>query len=160
MQRYALLFVCSLILAGIQSCGITYKVRNTKNELKEILYFPCGNIVLEMVGRGNSKFKIESQVTATTPITYYRDSLKVYYNGKRQVLKEDRKWIDGLQDLIKIEGSQTLEYHFEIKNGVFDGDTLTIFAPQFVKCKKDFITLDSIKYAFTNRLRIYGVNAL
>jgi hypothetical protein len=160
MQRYALLLASFFILLCIQSCGITYKVRNTNNELREILYFPCGNVAVEMIGRGNSKFKVESQINATIPIIYYQDSLKVYYNGQRQKLIMKKKPEEGSQDFAKIEGSHLLEYHFEIKNGVFDGDTLTIFAPQLVKCEKDFITLDSINYAFTNRLRIYGVNAL
>jgi hypothetical protein len=144
----------------LASCGITYKVRNTKNELEEVLYFPCGHITFALEGAGNSKFKLKQRFDLSERIELYADSLQVIYNGKALPGNRISKGLATTDGIVEITQNERFEFGFELEEGVFDGDTIAIYAPDFIKCSQDFITLDTVFYTFENRLRIYGVNAL
>lgn len=153
------LFTCFFALF-LASCGITYKVRNTKNELEEVLYFPCGNITFELEGAGNSKFTVKQRFALSEKVELYADSLHVIYNGKALPSNRISKGVVATDGIVEISQNERVEFVFGLEDGVFDGDTIAIYAPDFIKCRQDFITLDTVFYTFENRLRIYGVNAL
>jgi len=155
-RAYFIFFFLTLILA---SCGITYKVRTNDNELEELLFSPCGQLGIELVGKGNSKFSIRQRFVMKEEIYFYPDSLKALYNRIPIKLYLSDTKLSG-KKRIKILGEEKIDVFFELENGVFDGDTIVIFAPRYIKCKDDLVTLDTIYYTFSNRLRIYGVNAL
>lgn len=144
----------------LASCGITYKVRNTNNDLEELLYFPCGNVTIELQGIGNSRFILKQRFALSEKIHLHPDSLQVIYNGKVQPLKIFSMEKRNIGADVEISENERFECVFKLEKKVFDGDTIAIYAPGFIKCRQDFITLDSVFYTFANRLRIYGVNAL
>jgi hypothetical protein len=144
----------------LASCGITYKVRNTNNELEELLYFPCGNVTIELQGIGNSRFILKQRFALSEKIHLLPDSLQVIYNGKVQPLKIFSMERRNIGSDLEISKNERFEFAFQLERRVFDGDTIAIYAPGFIKCREDFITLDTVFYTFANRLRIYGVNAL
>jgi hypothetical protein len=157
MKRvYVIFFFLTQILA---SCGITYKVRTTDNELEELLFSPCGQLGIELMGKGNSKFVIRQRFMMKEEIYFYPDSLIVLFNRNPVRLHlSDIKLSDTRG--IKIFGEEEIDVSFELEDGVFDGDTIVILAPRYINCNDDLVTLDTIYYTFSNRLRIYGVNAL
>ncbi len=155
-KAFVIFFFLAQILA---SCGITYKVRTTDNELEELLFSPCGQLGLELVGKGNSKFIIRQRFLMNEDIYFYPDSIRAFYNRNPVELHFTDRKLSG-QGRIKISGEDKMDVSFELEDGVFDGDTIVIIAPRFIKCKDDLVTLDTIYYTFSNRLRIHGVNAL
>lgn len=150
-----LLFVGSIFLLG---CNITYKVRNQHNDIELINHFPCGKVAFELVGKGNSKFKFKQKFDIENSITLLTDSLKVYYNDVEVSKKFDNKNL--FESELEISREAALEVSFELEKGVFDGDTILIFANEYIRCNDKSISLDTIIYSFVNNLRIQGVNDL
>ena len=140
------------------SCNITYKVRNTDNELEEVLHMPCGELGLEIIGKGNSKFRLRHRFLTREQIFLNPDSLHIFCNSEQIDYKYPRL-NKGNKPYI-LEGEEKYDVQFEIATGVFDGDTIALVGPRYIKCRQDFVNLDTVYYTFINRLRIHGVNAL
>lgn len=150
-------FILVILAFFITSCNITYKVRNTGNELEEILHMPCGEMGFELIGRGKSKFRIRHRFSVKQGIVVYPDALKIVFNNRIM----DCHYPDIKKgDQYYLEGKGKYDVQFEIKEGVFDGDTIAIVGQRYIQCKDDFVNLDTVYYTFINRLRIHGVNAL
>jgi hypothetical protein len=143
----------------LASCGITYTVRTTKNELEEVLFTPCGKLGVALIGKGNSKFFILQRFTMKEPAMIFSDSLFVLYNHMPVKLHfSDERFLERNQ--LEIKDVEKIEAYFELDDGVFDGDTIAICASRYIQCMGDHVNLDTIYYTFSNRLRIHGVNAL
>ena len=147
-----------LFFVAFSGCNITYHVRNQSNEIEEIVYFPCGKVTVELVGRGNSKFEFNQKFELDASITMYTDSLKVFFNGEEIKTEFSVKDQNGADGLIKISDTEQLKASFEFEKGVFEGDTIKICGPEIIRCKDQVVTLDTLIYIFVNNLRIYGVN--
>ena len=152
----SLLFIIPFII--LCSCHITYKVRNQRNNIDEVMYFPCGKITIELEGRGNSKFTLNQKFELDEPVMIYMDSVKIFYNKKKINADFNLKNENGTHDPKMISGNSLLEASFEFEKGVFEGDTISVFGPGFIRCKDHEVTLDTLIYTFINKLRIYGVN--
>lgn len=150
------LFIPLLLL--LSACNLTYKVRNQNNEIEKIFNTPCGNISIELVGRGNSKFVFKQKFDLDEKAIVYLDSLKIYYNEKLIIAEHNLKNGKNIQGGIEVKEKKLWEASFEFEKGVFEGDTIIVFGPGFMNCKDQVITLDTMVYAFINNLRIYGVN--
>jgi len=155
-MTFTRVFICTLVYVLV-SCNVTYKVYNTENELKSLLHTPCGTLAIQLIGKGNSKFRMLHEYQAKEPIIIYSDSLMVLFNGvtinaEHQKLSSGEHW--------ELENNDSFEVQFIIEEGVFDGDTIAIFGRGYVQCLNDFVELDTVYYTFKNRLRIHGVNAL
>ena len=150
-----LLFVLSNILQG---CNITYKVRNQHNDIELINHFPCGRVVFELEGKGNSKFIFKQKFDIENSATLLTDSLKVYFNGVEVTKRLNTKNLH--EPELKISKKLEMEVSFELEKGVFDGDTILVYANEYIRCNDKLISLDTIIYSFVNNLRIQGVNDL
>jgi hypothetical protein len=141
------------------SCHITYTVRNQYQELEQLLHFPCGKVGLELEGKGNSKFIFSQKFDLDSPVTTFPDSVRIFFNEIpiTYTIKNKSK---NQSDQSKLVQSERVEILFETTRGVFDGDRIIIFAPNYMMCNDLIVGFDTISYNFTNRLRIYGVNAL
>ena len=155
--RNGLKFLLSLvILLGCYGCHITYKVRNQQNELVHILSTPCGTSSIELIGRGNSKFMVKQSFELDAEVQIRTDSIKVFYNDFEVLTKHNNR--DARDGVMSLEKSGNLETSFEFDSGVFEGDTIKVFAPAYLRCFEHDISLDTIIYSFVNNLRIRGVN--
>lgn len=151
-------FFLLLHLLFLSACNITYKVRNQHHEVESILHTSCGKITIELMGRGNSKFIIRQKFDLSDRVTIYMDSLHVYFNNKQIKINHNLKNEMNPQTEVELKENDVWETSFEFEKGIFEGDTIMVFGPSYVHCKDHIITLDSIFYSFTNRLRIYGIN--
>jgi hypothetical protein len=158
MAIFRIFLLACFFAQFLPSCGISYKVRTTKSELQEVLFFPCGNITFELEGVGNSKFTMTQRFKLSEKIELFTDSLMVIYNGK--VLSRNLISVKEVTPgrAVQITQNERIEFVFHLDEGVFDGDTIAIYAPDFIKCRQDFLALDTVFYTFENRLRIHGVN--
>ena len=152
------LAILSLVL--FNSCHITYKVRNQNYDIEEILYLPCGKVTAELVGKGNSKFVFKQRFDLDTMAIVQLDSLYIYYNDTQikinHNIKGQKQSIGGIEVLDKL----TWDASFELEKGVFEGDTILVYAPNYIQCNMHWITLDTMIFSFANNLRIFGVNEL
>lgn len=142
----------------LSSCNITYKVRSQNNELESIHHSLCGNITIELVGKGNSKFVLRQRFDLGEKVIVNIDSLHIYYNKKEIIVQHKLKNEKNSPTEVELGENDIWEASFELDKGVFEGDTITIFGPAYVQCNNQVITLDSMFYSFSNRLRIHGVN--
>jgi hypothetical protein len=157
--KYSLQITCvPLLVVVLFSCNITYAVRNQRNVFSETLYFPCGKVAFELRGKGNSKFVFYQQIHSDENFIINPDSLHVYFNDEPQVLFHKFKNVRGRGKEI-LQGVNMLETSFEIEGGVFEGDTIFIYAPGYVFCHTDIVDMNMLVYPFINNIRIYGVNA-
>jgi len=157
-ERYYYILVNLCVAVTFFSCDLTYKVRNQHNDIEEILYTPCGKIIVELIGRGNSKFVFSQKFNSDNIIVVYPDSLRIFYNDFEIDLSNSWKNGGRSQGKIEINGEKTLETSFQLQRSVFEGDTIKVFALNYIKCKDQLINLDTVVFAFINNLRIYGVN--
>ena len=157
-NRYYFLLINVCFPVIFFSCDLTYKVRNQHNDIEEILYTPCGKVVVELIGKGNSKFVFSQKFNSDNTIFVYPDSLRIFYNNFEIDLNNSEKNGSKSHGRIEINGEKTLETSFQIQQGVFEGDTIKVFALNYIKCKDQLINLDTVVFAFINNLRIYGVN--
>lgn len=111
-----------------------------------------------MTGKGNSKFALKQKFDLSEEVTVYQDSLKVFYNNKQVILKHNLNNEESAP--LKLSGNELWEASFQFEQGVFEGDTIAVFGPAYIHCNDQHITLDTLKFSFSNRLRIYGVNDL
>ncbi len=160
MKLKHLIISLSLVLFFLSSCNVTYKVLTTDNELEELLHMPCGKLTIEMIGKGNSKFTVTQHFDLKEKITINPSAFEAYYNGNQVDIKLLDKTFKDLDRDYEVSGNDQFDYFFELNEGVFDGDTIALIAPRYIKCMGDFVGLDTVYYTFRNRLRIYGVNAL
>ena len=152
--RSNLKFIFVLMLFA--SCNITYKVRNSKNEISDLLRMPCGKLNTELIGRGNSKFILQLHGEFKDSIKINPYAVEIFYN--KEAIEYDLQSFNPSKQNIPMLGDHHLSYIFEIKEGVFDGDTILVSAPSYIYCVENVVSLDTIIYAFSNRLRIHGVN--
>ena len=159
MNKNTIFVLCCLWCLSLSSCHISYVVRNQHEMLAHNLYFICGRVGFELEGKGDSKFIFRQKFDLDAPVTYYPDSVKIYFNDSP--IEYHLKNRDKNQTEIYEKASHSmLELAFETTRGVFDGDSIIIFATNYIKCNDQFVGFDTISYTFKNRLRIYGVNAL
>ncbi len=149
-----------LILALTQfiACNLTYKVRNQHNDIVEILNLSCGKVTMELIGKGNSKFVFRQIFDLDDTIIVYKDSLKITYNEKQVIFDHHLKNIKPNNGGVEIKENKTWEASFEFESGVFEGDTIKVYGPGYLKCNNEIISLEPMIYSFVNNLRIYGVN--
>ncbi len=150
-----------LILMGsvlCNSCHLTYKVRNQHYEIEDVIHFSCGTVTIELVGKGNSKFVVKQRFDLDAAAIVQMDSLQVYYNDKpidtRYNIKKQKQSDGG----IEVQDKLIWDAAFEVESGVFEGDTILVFAPGYIQCKGQLIDMDTIIFSFANNLRIFGVN--
>ena len=122
------------------------------------MYMPCGKISIELVGKGNSKFVFKQKIDLDDKVIVYTDSLRIFYNKKHIKVEHKLKNASNIHEGNEIVGNKTWEASFELDEGVFEGDTITVVGPGYVHCKDHIVSLDTMVYTFTNSLRIYGVN--
>jgi hypothetical protein len=147
--------LCSLLLSA---CHITYKVRNQHSEVESILHTSCGKITIELVGRGNSKFVIKQTFDLSEKVIVNMDSIHVFYNNRPIRVKHNLINEEKSQMQIELNENDLWESSFQFDKGVFEGDTIAVFGSAYVQCREQVISLDTLYFSFTNRLRIYGVN--
>lgn len=142
----------------MNACNITYKVRNQHYEIESVLHTSCGKIMIELVGKGNSKFVVKQQCDLSEKVIVYMDSLRVFFNEKQIKVQHRINGEHNPQMEIELKENDLWEASFQFERGVFDGDTITVFGPTYLECENHVIALDTIIYSFSNRLRIHGVN--
>ncbi len=150
------LFVSVIMISN--SCNLTYNVRNQHNDIKCILYMPCGKVTIELIGRGNSKFVFRQKFNLDENIIVFADSLKIYLNEKQIAVNHNLKNEQNNHDGLEIKDNKLWEASFQLEEGVFEGDTISVVGPSYVLCKDQVISLDSMVYSFRNSLQIYGIN--
>lgn len=119
---------------------------------------PCGKISMELVGKGNSKFVFKQKFDSDNKVIVYMDSLRIFYNRKQIEVRHNLKNALNIHEGKEIAGNKLWETSFEFDTGVFEGDTIVIVGPGYVRCKDQVISLDTLVYSFVNSLRIHGVN--
>ncbi len=147
-----------LILVIGNSCNLTYKVRNQDYEIEDVIYFSCGKVTVELVGKGDSKFVIKQRFDLDAESLVQIDSLHVYYNDRRIETRNNIKKQKQADGGIEIQDKFIWDAEFEVEGGVFEGDTIFVFAPGYIQCKGKFSDMDTIIFSFANNLRIFGVN--
>lgn len=159
MHKYSFIIISFFGGFCVNSCHITYTVRNQHQELEQLLHFPCGKVGMELIGKGDSKFIFRQHFNLDAPIIFFPDSVRIFFNEIpiNYTFKEKGKNQLGQSQLFQ---TRKVEILFETTRGVFDGDRIIIFTPYYIKCNDQIVGLDTISYTFTNRLRIQGVNAL
>lgn len=158
LKRYTYIVLSLFLISIFTGCDLTYKVRNQHNDIEEILHTPCGKVTFELVGRGNSKFVFNQKFDPDESIIVNLDSLKIFYNDFELTTAHDVKNNNKSQGIVEIKSKKSLETTFQIDQGVFEGDTIKIYGLNYLKCGDQFITLDTVVFAFINNLRIFGVN--
>ncbi len=158
MKRLLLSFLLTVSFILSNGCNLTYKVRNQHSNIEEIINIPCGKINVELIGRGNSKFVFKQKFNLDETSYVYIDSLKILYNDFAITPVNNLKNRTNSGCGIEINGKGSWESSFELEKGVFEGDTIKIFGSQYLQCKGQNITLDTLVYTFINNLRIQGVN--
>lgn len=158
-NKFSIFVLCFFGCFFLASCHITYTVRNQYQELEQLLYFPCGKVGLELEGKGDSKFIFRQKFDLDSPVTSFPDSVRIFFNEIpiTYTIKNKSK---NQSDQSQLAQSKRVEMLFETTRGVFDGDRIIIFSPNYIMCNDQIVGFDTISYIFTNRLRIYGVNAL
>lgn len=154
--RKGLLFLSLWIF--VMGCNITYKVRNQHSELEQVFHFPCGKVVIELVGKGNSKFVLRQKIDVSERISVFEDSLFVYFNDNLVAIDHSLKAGNSNDFGKEIEENSTWEASFDLDKGVFEGDTIMVCGKNYIRCFEESITLDTIIFSFVNNLRIKGVN--
>jgi len=139
-------------------CNITYKVRNQHSEIEQIFHIPCGKVVIELEGKGNSKFKLKQKFDMNEKIYVFKDSLFVYFNGVKVEINHKLNEGKNNSNEVVIEGQNVWEASFDLDKSVFEGDTIIVYGENYIGCFNETITLDTIIYSFVNNLRIKGVN--
>jgi hypothetical protein len=114
----------------------------------------------ELIGKGDSKFIFRQNFALDRPIVAFPDSIRIFFNGLPVHPYINREIETGDLKVAEIEGHKKREIFFDTERGVFDGDTIAIFAERYINCSAEFIAFDTIYYTFSNRVRIYGVNVL
>jgi len=153
----ALIYLCFLIfILLLESCNITYKVRNQNNDIEYMFYSPCGKAKIELVGKGNSKFTLRQEFNLDHSVNLTSEALQIYYNGKK--VQPEFSVKASRYGEIKLDGNVTLEAAFDLEESVFDGDTILVFGQNYLNCYDANIALDTIIFSFVNNLRIQGVN--
>lgn len=151
-------FCLLLALLGQQGCNLTYKVRNQFHEIEEIVYLPCGKISVELVGKGNSKFTFKQRLELDKPIQLKLDALTVLYNNQRISIQHNLRNNRQSGQMVKIKAKEVWEASFQFDSGVYEGDTIKVFAHNYVQCEGVSISLDTLKFTFVNAFTIHGVN--
>lgn len=159
MNKYTILTACFFGCFFFVSCRITYTVRNQYQELEQFLHFPCGKVGFELEGQGDSKFIFRQTFNLDAPVISFPDSVRIFFNEIPITYTIKNKG-NKQMEISQFAQSKRVEMLFETTRGVFDGDRIFIFAPNYLKCNDQLVGFDTISYTFTNRLRIYGVNAL
>ena len=148
------LFFMSVWMLG--GCNITYKVRDQSNEIDHILYMPCGKVTIELVGKGNSKFVLKQHFDLDNKVIVMTDSMQISYNGHEVFPEFNVKNENGTG--VEVENSFDLHASFELNEGVFDGDTILVYARDYLDCSHQLISMDTLIYRFMNNFRIRGIN--
>ena len=148
------------ILIFLPGCDLTYKVRNQHSSIENIIHFPCGKITSELVGKGDSKFVFVQKFDLDEDVYVQVDSLRIYCNDLSVKVNHNLKKFSSTHGLIRVKDKKRWEASFQVEKGVFEGDTIWIYAPAYLQCHDQFVTLDSLVFAFVNNLRIFGVNDL
>lgn len=143
----------SMLMAG---CNITYKVRNQFSDIEHIEHFSCGNVTAELVGKGNSIFTFKQQFLIEDAVRVFPDSLKIRCNNEFILLEHNIK--NRHANWIELKNRKTWEATFHLEKGVFEGDTITVFATNYLSCNQELFSLDTMVYSFINNLRIKGIN--
>ena len=159
MGKYSVFILCFCVCICLVSCHITYTVRNQYQELEQLLHFPCGKVGFELEGKGDSKFIFRQKFDLDAPVTFFPDSVRIFFNEIPIAYTINNKEKNHTMHS-QISHSRRVEIFFETTRGIFDGDRIIIFSPTYIRCNDQFVGFDTISYTFTNRLRIYGVNAL
>ena len=142
-----------LLLSGC----VTYKVRDQNNEITSRLTFPCGYFQTELRGKGNSSFTFWIEYKIKDTIFVATDSIQVWLNSdeidykitnskNRNILKS------------KMFGEGEFGYEFDTGRKVFTGDSIKVYAKNWLICKDKAVSMDTATFAFINALRIEGVN--
>lgn len=142
------------------SCNITYKVRNQFYDIEHKISFPCGDVYVELVGRGNSIFTLRQKFNVQNEIYVNIDSLKISYNDKPVAHNYNLKDNKNGSSSIKIDKRKTLDFSFKLEESVFEGDTIIAYGNSYFRCNNDLLSLDSLVFSFINNIRIAGVNDL
>ena len=61
---------------------------------------------------------------------------------------------------LEIKNKKVLDSQFKIEAGVFEGDTIIVFASNYLICGQEYHNIDSLHFTFINNLRIKGINDL
>jgi hypothetical protein len=148
----------TIVMLLLPRC-MAYKVRTISGDLKEKTDFPCGSLSIQLEGKGNSQFSLVHRFDLEEKVLLFPDSIHVLFNGVELPGNIAGTEIPDSQRTLQIDGNEKFHLEFHTTEGVFEGDTICAYGVGFIKCRQDFITLDSVFYTFTNRLRIVGVNA-
>ena len=151
-------FFLILLIPLSSGCNITYKIRNQFGELQELIHLPCGDVTLELIGKGNSKFTLRQRFNLEAKMLLNVDSIHVIFNGNE--VRGGFKNINNRPQnkSLALFGINTLEFAFDLDEGVFEGDTIQVFGRNYFHCENQGKDLDTILYTFTNTFKIQGVN--
>ena len=119
------------------------------------MYTPCGKVTYELIGKGNSKFTLRQKFDLDEKMVIFFDSLSIYYNDQNVEFNcESRK----KANYTSISENRTMDFSFEVDDGVFEGDTIIVYGKNFLSCDETSMALDTMIFSFVNNFRIYGVN--
>ena len=113
---------------------------------------------MELIGKGNSIFTFKQQFQGEDQVFVNPDSLILCCNNK--VISAEHNIKNRNSDWIELKNKNIWEASFRIEGGVFEGDTITVFASNYLMCDQQFFSLDTLVYSFINNLRIRGINDL
>ena len=145
-----------LIAFLFSACNITYRVRNQYDGIDHVLHMPCGKVTLELIGRGNSKFVLKHRFDLDSKVVVFTDSLQIRFNGQIVLPDYDTKSKRGSN--VEIDDIFDLQAYFDLKEGVFDGDTIIVYADSYIDCNKQMVSIDTLEFRFLNNFRIRGIN--
>ncbi len=143
------------IMVFFLSCGVTYKVSNQHAEYEHFVYFPCGKVGLELVGRGNSKFTLIQNFELDSPVKSFPGAVEILINDQPIQTELRNVSVERQHD----KGISKTEIKFETPSRVKDGDMIAISSQNYVHCRDFVAGIDTIYYKFANRLVIHGVNS-
>ena len=140
-KRFGLKFLNSLIaslLLGLSlvSCRFSYVVRVNGEEIRHTLITDCGNISMQMRGRGASLFSLNCVYYPDPMMEIRFDSLRIDLNSTPLALNSVRfrSGTTSSGTVLRLEKTDSSLVEFRVPSGVFEGDTLWVRFNGMVHC--------------------------
>ena len=141
--------IASLMLGlALVSCRFSYVVRVNGEEIRHTIITDCGNMSMQMRGRGASLFSLNC-VYYPDPVMEIRfDSLRIDMNCTPLALDSVRlrSGASPSATVLRLEKTDSTRVAFRVPGGVFEGDTLWVRLNGMVHC--DTTTLRRFYFCF------------
>ncbi len=150
--NFAMVSMIIIIVSGfLTSCQVTYIVRENGEYLNHQYHLPCGMMVDQLKGQGNTKFFLVQKISATEEMEVNPVGLKIKRNGKPvnfELLHEQSgQWLKVTQPM-NVQGEQEWSANFRLDSGVYNGDTLVVSFKDYVRCNSKPVPMDNLFFYF------------